>query len=57
MCLMVMKHFITETIGGVISDKVNAKSFLIEVANQFTKSDKIETITLLGKLVPNALQR
>ena len=32
MCLMVNKHSILETIKGNMPDKVNAKSFLIEVA-------------------------
>jgi len=32
-------------------DKVSAKSFLAEVANQFTKSDKVEGSTHLSMLV------
>ena len=32
-------------------DKVSAKSFPAEVADQFIKSDKVETNTHLGKLI------
>ena len=32
MCLMIMKYYIPKTIRGVIPDKINAKSFLPEVA-------------------------
>ena len=46
---MVMKHTIPTTIRG--SDKVGGKSFPTEVADRFTKSDKVETSTHLSKLV------
>ena len=36
---------------GAMPDKVSAKSFLTEVADRFTKSDKVETSTHLSKLV------
>jgi len=54
MCLMVMKHTILMTIRGAMPDKVSAKSlqsFLAEVADRFTKSDKVEPSTHLRKLV------
>ena len=49
--LMVMKHTIPMTIRGVMPDKVSAKSFLAEVADWFTKSNKVEASTHLSKLV------
>ena len=51
MCLMVMKHSIPQIIMGVMPDKVNARSFIVEVVNRFIKSDKVETIVLFGKLI------
>ena len=48
MCLMVIKHTIFMTIRGVMPDKVIAKSFLAEVADRFTKSDKVEASTHLN---------
>ena len=51
MCLMVMKHTIPMTIRDAMPDKISAKSFLAEVANRFTKSDKIEASTHLSKLM------
>ena len=49
--LTVMKHTIPMTIRNVMPDKINAKIFLTEVANRFTKSDKVEANTHLSKLV------
>ena len=51
MCLIVMKHTIPIIIRGAIPDKISAKSFLSKVADQFTKSDKVEVSTQLSKLV------
>ena len=51
MCLIVIKHTISITIRGSIPDKVSAKSFLAEVADQFIKSDKVEASTHLSKLI------
>ena len=48
---MVIKHTIPMIIRGVIPDKVNAKSFLTEVADRFAKSDKGEASTYLSKVV------
>ena len=41
---MVIKHTISITIRGSIPNKVSAKSFLAEVANRFTKSDKVKAV-------------
>jgi len=46
-----VKHTILITIRSVVLDKINAKSFLAEVADQFTKSDKVDVSTRLSKLV------
>ena len=51
MCLMIMKHTISMTIRSAIPVKVSVKSFLTEVADQFTKSDKVEASTHLSKVV------
>jgi len=51
MCLIVMKHSISETIKGDMPDKINIKSFLTEIANRFSKSHKVEASTHLSKLV------
>ena len=48
---MVIKHFISITIWGSIPDKVSAKSFSAEVADQFIKSNKVEPSTHLSKLI------
>jgi len=59
MCLMVMKHIILMTIKNFMPDKVSAKSFLTEIADRFTKSDKVEATMLLSKLIADryVLQR
>ena len=51
MYLMVIKHTISITIMGPMSDKVSAKSFLAEVTDRFIKSDKVEASTHLSKLI------
>ena len=51
MCLLVIKHTIPMTMRGAMPDKISAKSFLTEVADQFTKSDKVNVSTHLSKLV------
>ena len=51
MCLLVIKYSITITVKGFIPEKDSAKSFLIEVASRFIKSDKVEVITHLSKLI------
>ena len=47
----VIKYTIPITIRGSMPDKVSAKSFLAEIADQFTKSDKVDACTHLSKLV------
>ena len=42
---LVIKHTIPMTIRGVMPDKVSAKSSLTEVADLFTKSDRVEAST------------
>jgi len=49
MCLMVMKNTSLMTTRGDIPNKVSAKSFLAEVADQFTKLDKVEASMHLSK--------
>ena len=51
MCLMVIKYTIPISIRGSMPDKVNAKSFPAEIADQFIKSDKVEINTHLSKLI------
>ena len=46
-----MKHTVLITIRSTILEQVNAKSFLAELANRFTKSDKVEISAHLNKLV------
>src|SRR3954463_3240498 len=49
--LMIMQHSIPESIKGGISDEQNAKGFLKQIADQFTANEKVETSTILTKLV------
>ena len=49
--LMIMQHSIPESIRGGISDEQNAKSFLKQIADRFTSNEKVETSTILTKLV------
>ena len=51
MSLMVMKHSISDTIRGAMSEEENAKSFLSQIAYQFVGSKKVKTSTILSKLV------
>ena len=51
MCLMIMKHTISMTIRSAMPNKVSTKSFLAELANRFTKQDKVEASMHLNKLV------
>ena len=51
MSLMIMKHSIPESIRGAIPDEENAKSFLKQIADRFTANEKVETSTVLTKLV------
>jgi len=51
MCLLVIKYSILITIKDFMPEKVSVKSFSAEVADRFTKSDKIEASTHFSKLI------
>ena len=51
MSLMIMKHSIPEAIRGVIPKETQAKAFLDQIANRFAANEKVETSTILSKLV------
>ncbi|KAK4488227.1 hypothetical protein RD792_003973 [Penstemon davidsonii] len=51
MSLMIMKLSIPESIRGAIPDEGDAKTFLKEIADRFTANEKVETSTVLSKLV------
>ena len=51
MSLMIMKHFIPDTIKGAMFEEKNAKSFLSQIADWFVGSKKVETSNILSKLV------
>ena len=51
MSLMSMKHSIPEAIRGAIPEKSRAKTFLDQIANRFAANKKVETNTILSKLV------
>ena len=49
--LMIMKHYIPNTIMGAMPEEENAKSFLSQIADQFIGSEKVKTSTILSKLI------
>ncbi|RVW13644.1 Retrovirus-related Pol polyprotein from transposon TNT 1-94 [Vitis vinifera] len=51
MSLMIMKHSIPEAIKGAIPKETRAKAFLDQTANRFAANKKVETSTILSKLV------
>ena len=51
MSLMIMKHSILEAIRGAILEETRAKTFLDQIVNQFTANEKVETSTILSKLI------
>ncbi|KAJ9564656.1 hypothetical protein OSB04_000622 [Centaurea solstitialis] len=51
MCLMIMKHSIPSTFRGSITEGTNAKNFLKEIEQFFTKNAKTEASNTLMKLV------
>ena len=51
MNLMIMKHSILEAIRGAIPDETRAKTFLDQITNRFDANEKVETNTILSKLV------
>ena len=52
MSFMIMKHSIPDTTRGAMLEEENAKSFLSQIADRFTGFEKVETSTILSKLVP-----
>jgi len=51
MCLMIIKRSIPEMIRGLIAGSESAKGFLETVEKFFAKNDKVETSSVLSKLV------
>ena len=51
MSLMIIKHSILDTIKVVIPEEENAKSFLSQIIDRFIGSEKVETSTILSKLI------
>ena len=49
--LMLMKRTILEAFMGSITERANAKKFLLDIEQVFAKNEKAETSTLLRKLV------
>ena len=51
MSLMIMKHSIPEAIRGAIPEESRAKTFLDQIVNRFAANEKVETNSILSKLV------
>ncbi|KAF7827012.1 Retrovirus-related Pol polyprotein from transposon TNT 1-94 [Senna tora] len=51
MCVMIMQHSIPESLRGGISEDSDAKGFLKQISDRFATNEKVETSTLLSKLV------
>ncbi|CAJ2664638.1 unnamed protein product [Trifolium pratense] len=51
MCLMMIKKSIPEMMRGSIAESENAKKFLEAVEKFFAKNDKVETSSILSKLI------
>ncbi|KAG7986472.1 hypothetical protein I3843_03G082500 [Carya illinoinensis] len=51
MSFMIMKHSIPDSTQGAMPEEENAKRFLSQIANRFVALEKVETSTLLSKLV------
>ena len=51
MSQMIMKHSILEAIRGTIPKETQAKAFLNQIANRLAVNEKVETSTILSKLV------
>ena len=54
---MIMKHSIPEAIRGAILEETRAKTFLDQIANRFATNEKVETNTILSKLVSMRYKR
>ena len=57
MSLMIMKHSIPKAIRGVIPEESQAKTFLDQIANRFAANEKVDTSTILSKLVSMLYKR
>ena len=51
MCLLVIKYSILITVRRFMPHKGSVKSFPVEVADRFIKSDKLKASTYLSKLI------
>ena len=51
MSLMIMKHSIPKAIRSATLEETQAKTFLNQIANRFAANEKVETNTILSKLV------
>ncbi|PKU76845.1 hypothetical protein MA16_Dca001451 [Dendrobium catenatum] len=51
MSLMIMKYSIPDTIRGAMPEEENAKKFLSQIVDRFVGSEKVETNTILSKLI------
>ena len=51
MSLMIMKHSILDTIRGAIPEEENAEKFFSQMVYQFSSNEKVETSTILSKLI------
>lgn len=51
MSLMIIKQSILNTIRGEILKENDAKSFLDQIVNYFVANEKVETSTILTKLI------
>ncbi|RVW62736.1 Retrovirus-related Pol polyprotein from transposon TNT 1-94 [Vitis vinifera] len=57
MSLMIMKHSIPEAIRGAIPEESRAKTFLDQIVNRFAANEKVETNSILSKLVSMRYKR
>ncbi|KAM3282684.1 hypothetical protein P3S67_026329 [Capsicum chacoense] len=51
MNLMMMQHSIPESLRGGITENTDVKGFLKEIADRFAANEKVETSTILNKIV------
>ena len=51
MSFVIMKHSIPNTIRAAMSKEENAKSFLSQIAGRFVGYEKVETSTIISKLI------
>ena len=52
MSLMIIKRAIPKAFRGAVSDEITlTKNFLTEIEKRFVKNDKVETSTLLARLI------